>query len=118
MFNSRNYHQAYDAERYAQKMKRLKDHLGGRCASCGSTEELEFDHVDRLTKKFSIARKWKLPLSELRPELDKCQLLCRPCHLAKTAAANEWTNEKIYECCGKIFTSNKAYGGHCRWKHP
>lgn len=45
-----------------QYMKRYRDQrradaielLGGRCVDCGSTEDLEFDHIDRSEKRFTI----------------------------------------------------------------
>lgn len=58
--------------------------LGGKCAQCGSTKDLQFDHRDPATKMDTIAN-----LSELRSwrfeiELLKCQLLCIECHKKKT----------------------------------
>jgi len=29
--------------------------LGGRCVRCGATEDLEFDHIDPSTKRFTIS---------------------------------------------------------------
>lgn len=66
--------------------QRAVDHLGGRCVVCGSTEGLEFDHVDPATKVLAISvaigRCWSWV--RLLVELDKCQLLCTGCHLNKT----------------------------------
>lgn len=55
---------------------------GKSCARCGSTENLELDHIDRSTKVDSHIWSW----SEERrsAELAKCQALCRSCHLDKT----------------------------------
>lgn len=60
------------------------DLLGGKCADCGRTDTLEFDHVDRTIKSFDIGPCYSLPLAELLEELKKCQLLCRKCHKIKT----------------------------------
>jgi hypothetical protein len=64
--------------------------MGGRCANCGSTEELQFDHVDPRLKKFSVSFTHQLTLEnpDTVAELMKCQLLCTPCHQDKTAQEN------------------------------
>jgi 5-methylcytosine-specific restriction endonuclease McrA len=59
--------------------------LGGKCANCGSLDELEFDHIDPKTKKFSIASKLAMKYENLLIELAKCQLLCSACHRIKTS---------------------------------
>jgi len=60
--------------------------LGGCCAHCGSTADLEFDHKDPLTKVDGIANLWTSRIEVLDAELVKCQLLCRACHRVKTEA--------------------------------
>ncbi len=83
-------------ERYAetQKQRQRARHrqrkawalalLGGKCVKCGTAENLEFDHIDPLTKSFTIAMRLSKGEEKLRAELAKCQLLCQPCHLEKT----------------------------------
>lgn len=52
---------------------------------CGSTEKLQFDHVDWRTKEFTIAPNWAMKdRIAFEAELAKCQLLCTECHDAKT----------------------------------
>ena len=67
----------------ARRLKAL-EYLGGKCKSCGTEDNLEFDHEDRSLKSFSInnllSRRWDIQVQEL----DKCQLLCLDCHLEKT----------------------------------
>lgn len=58
--------------------------LGGKCVRCGSTEDLQFDHIDRSTKVTEITRMFTFARAKLDAELEKCQLLCKPCHLQKT----------------------------------
>lgn len=58
--------------------------LGGECVQCGSTEALEIDHIDPGYKSYTITSRWNRGIAALRPELKKCQLLCSPCHQAKT----------------------------------
>ena len=74
-------------KRYTEKrIDKAKDYLGGVCRICGTTEELEFDHVDPATKVIAITTaimkecwSWK----RLVEELDKCQLLCHEHHVDK-----------------------------------
>ncbi len=65
------------------------EYLGGKCVKCGTTHNLQFDHIKREGKKYEITRRLSNNLNNLKEELDKCQLLCAPCHLDKTA--KEWT---------------------------
>ncbi len=60
----------------------LDDH--GPCVRCGSTENLEVDHISRRSK---IAhRVWSWSKRRRDRELSKCQVLCKPCHLEKSRA--------------------------------
>jgi 5-methylcytosine-specific restriction endonuclease McrA len=65
-------------------MNRMREMLGGKCVRCGATSDLEFDHVDRHTKSFTIGSRAMSRWDGLLVELAKCQLLCRPCHIEKT----------------------------------
>ena len=82
---------------YRLKMQRIFDHLGGQCVKCRSTTELHVDHTNHLDKSFTIANSWGLSWDKLLPELTKCQLLCKTCHLEKSreegSLAKGWTNE-------------------------
>jgi hypothetical protein len=81
---SNDWRREYDRERYRKRLDKCIEYLGGKCAVCGSTENLQFDHIDPKTKSFTIATKWKLPFEKLKPELGLCQLLCWPHHIEKT----------------------------------
>lgn len=75
----------YQARRYQTRRAEAIAILGGSCVHCGSTDSLQFDHIDREEKSFSIAKRltgapWKVIVAELQ----KCQLLCEPCHAVKT----------------------------------
>ena len=74
----------YMAERYRQRRKEALLHLGGKCVKCESTEDLQFDHIDRKTKKFTIAHIWLHSKEKFWKEIEKCQLLCFSCHSKKT----------------------------------
>lgn len=70
---------------YKQKGKAL-EYLGGSCVVCGTTEYLEFDHIEPELKSFTIGRKLSnTTFEDLIPELDKCQLLCKVHHKEKHA---------------------------------
>ena len=69
-----------------ERKKLLIEMLGGKCESCGTTKNLQFDHIDPTTKSFSIAKKYMSPV--VFEEIKKCQLLCYECHLKKTS--EEW----------------------------
>ncbi len=66
------------------------EYLGGKCVKCGTTHNLQFDHIKREGKKYNIAGRLTNDFTILKEELDKCQLLCAPCHLEKTA--KEWAS--------------------------
>ena len=77
----------YMVERYHRRRAMIIENLGGECAHCSSTEQLEIDHIDRSTKSFDIGKAISGWAEErIQRELDKCQLLCKDCHLEKTEA--------------------------------
>jgi len=67
-----------------KKKSILVEHLGGKCVGCGTTENLQFDHLDRTQKSFTISKKLDYSLEKLIPEANKCQLLCYNCHEFKS----------------------------------
>lgn len=71
-------------EIYETRFARAIAYLGGKCNRCGSIDRLQFDHTDSRLKSFGITENLSRRWSVLKPELDKCQLLCFPCHVAKT----------------------------------
>ncbi len=74
----------YAKKYYIKKIEKYKKYLGGKCMSCGSEDNLEFDHINPNTKEFTITKKPTYSWSVIKKELDKCQLLCRECHYKKT----------------------------------
>lgn len=66
----------------------LKEILGGKCVLCGSINKLQFDHRNPDEKVFTIGSKWSYSIEYLKPELDKCQLLCSDCHKQKNKIDN------------------------------
>src|SRR5687767_13736751 len=85
MANSNEYMAAYMLARYHRRRNHLIDTLGGKCMTCGATDELELDHVNRETKQHDISKllagaSEKIYLEEAR----LCQLLCREHHKQKS----------------------------------
>lgn len=69
---------------YQKRKSKIIKYLGGKCRFCGSVDNLQFDHVDSLTKSFNVSSRWSYSWKNLLPEIKKCQLLCDPCHKKKT----------------------------------
>ena len=75
-------------EQHKEKRAICLEYLGGKCVKCGTIHNLQFDHIKREGKKYEISSRVNNKFDNLKEELDKCQLLCAPCHLDKTA--KEW----------------------------
>lgn len=63
----------------------------GPCQHCGSTENLEVDHIDPSTKDPRLrgwsggtGNYWRWKKKDREAELAKCQVLCYSCHKKKT----------------------------------
>lgn len=78
---------------YAKKRKLFIELLGGKCTICGSSERLEFDHIDPTKKEYNIAKVWAND-AKVIPELKKCQLLCFEHHLEKTKREQSLSKQK------------------------
>jgi hypothetical protein len=74
------YYRAYKQRRRAEAIALL----GGVCVRCGTTEDLEIDHIDRATKEYEIHDVLWSRREVRLAELAKCQLLCSYHHLFKT----------------------------------
>lgn len=79
----KDYHRKYNRERYHKVRNKAIEMLGGKCVVCGTTMNLEIDHIEPSEKKFNIGACWSRPI--FYEEIKKCQLLCYPCHLKKTS---------------------------------
>lgn len=65
--------------------RRMVAAFGGRCGICGYDRciaSLDFHHVERSTKEFSISKALANPTGwgAIVPELRKCVMICRNCH--------------------------------------
>lgn len=73
-----HYHAKWVAKRRAEFLE------GKTCVKCGSSDYLEVDHIDPMTKVGTQFWSWR---AERRlAELAKCQVLCRGCHRQKSHA--------------------------------
>jgi 5-methylcytosine-specific restriction endonuclease McrA len=78
----RQYHRDYQRQWIADRRQEWID-AHGPCA-CGSTDGLEVDHIDPEQKAMEVSAIWSRRAEVRAVELDKCQVLCRPCHEKKT----------------------------------
>lgn len=74
----------YMATRYRKRRQEAFLFLGEKCKNCGSRDNLQFDHIDPKTKEFTIAEIWLHSKIKFWKEIEKCQILCQPCHNQKT----------------------------------
>jgi hypothetical protein len=69
--------------RSSEVKARAIQYLGGKCIDCGFSGHpvaFDFDHKDPKEKEFKISGKYIYRWSELRKELNKCELRCSNCH--------------------------------------
>lgn len=72
----------YDAQRaeHCQMLLwQIKDAVG--CEGCGTRQDLEFHHRDPAQKAFNPTHRLLGSLKTLGREIEKCDILCRRCHL-------------------------------------
>lgn len=79
----------YMKNRWIRRRAEAVEFLGGKCIKCGTSESLEFDHIDPSTKTMTIARASSRSAEFFMNEVKKCQLLCTNCHLDKTLSEKE-----------------------------
>jgi 5-methylcytosine-specific restriction endonuclease McrA len=67
------------AHRHKRKQMAV-EYKGGECTECGTKHDLQFHHVNPADKVFQISDGYALSWEKLKEEVDKCILLCGPCH--------------------------------------
>src|ERR1044072_7850492 len=80
------------ADHYAIRAAAIRIY-GGRCVTCGATEGLEFDHVNgggENHRKTEGHRQFlrRIVVTGQRATDHEVQLLCKPCHTAKSDTEN------------------------------
>lgn len=78
------------ADRKRRRRQRFIELLGGKCANCGSEQDLHFDHLDPSQKTHKISDILEANDDFVGSEVQKCQLLCKPCHHTKTLEKEEY----------------------------
>jgi hypothetical protein len=66
---------------------------GGKCQCCGYDklqDALEFHHKNPDEKDFSISTHRGANIEKIKPEIDKCVLLCANCHRETHAGLHTW----------------------------
>ena len=73
----------------------LFEHLGNKCCKCGSTTNLELDHINPLLKttRQSIL---SIGLERALKECDNIQLLCKECHNKRSQAQRKAAYHLFY----------------------
>lgn len=92
---ARSWHQKNKVESQARRTRRrierrafYLEEMGGVCVTCGTSADLQFDHIDPASKQYKIAEMLPGHSKELlEKELAKCQLLCITCHGKKSWAS-------------------------------
>jgi len=110
--NDRAYMNAYMKRRWSIRRKVAIHFLGDKCATCGTTIGLEFDHVDPAAKEASVASLSSASEERFWREIAKCQLLCRPCHKERHApphgTRSRYVNRKCR--CDECRAANRKAG--------
>lgn len=86
-YKSTQAHREANIRLYHRKRQEYITKLGGKCAICGSTVDLQFDHIDPQHKELAVSA--CLTSLKVEKELSKCQLLCKNCHKQKTHDNND-----------------------------
>lgn len=86
------------------------------CRTCGTSEQLTFDHIDRTTKLFEISVGIRDGFSRerLAIELSKCQLLCWPHHRAKSKEYGDIVSGGWNRIANPQHGTGVRYANQCR----
>jgi len=107
---SNKYMREYMKKRYHTLRNELIVMLGGKCVQCGSTQRLEFDHINPSEKEYSIADMCSLSKEKLDEEIKKCQLLCYKDHKKKHSPKEHGTLAMYRYCkCDLCKKANTEY---------
>lgn len=99
----------YARARADKRIAEARELLGGKCTECGTLENLEFDHIYKESKCFTLSgQAGGVSKERWDNEVAKCQLLCRMCHLEKTK------RERGYGSSKDGHGTDAAYKSGCR----
>ncbi len=126
MKQSKEQYNAYMADymlkRYHDKMTHAKEQFDNVCSLCGSSEQLEFHHINPLEKSFTIGSEMlSLSDAKIQAELEKCQLICNLCHRQRHSssapcgtAQRYWRGCRCKPCTTVNTEYNKKYRANRR----
>jgi 5-methylcytosine-specific restriction endonuclease McrA len=78
---------------YKNNKRKAVIYKGGACQACGYAKcdaALEFHHRNPEEKDFSFSRFKGVSIEKVKPELDKCVLLCANCHRETHQGLHTW----------------------------
>lgn len=81
-------HYGRKKERSHSNKARMVEYLGGKCLDCGGKfldVVFDFHHLDPSQKDFALSAARGNSWETIKPELDKCVLLCANCHRTRHA---------------------------------
>lgn len=126
MARSQEEYNAYMAEYmkgwYERRHAEALEQLGGKCVRCGTTENLEIDHIkaETVDRRMRNGRggMWTVSEERFQAELAKCQLLCHDCHRKKTRENGETGggHNKIQDDAYQHGTARMYHYKKCRCK--
>lgn len=87
--DKKEYHRIYNLTRYHQRRARYIEQLGGKCVDCGTTKNLEFDHIVAEDKSIEIGDLLNYSEGRVQTELKKCALRCKRCHQKKSVTVGD-----------------------------
>lgn len=73
----------YMKQRYQKRRSEAIIKLGSKCSKCGSCNDLHIHHKDPSEKSFTLAKGSSYSKQRWDNEVDKCKLLCEPCHITE-----------------------------------
>ena len=100
----------YMRDRRQDNRLRAIQFLCGKCSNCRSLNNLEFDHINHISRTRWVNQLLSCSWRRITKELMKCQLLCNSCHLKKTL--KDIGKKPWYELHGTV-TRYKNYNCRC-----
>jgi hypothetical protein len=95
-------------------MLALKDEFRatGVCAWCGSTENLQWDHIDPSIKEFGISYMCaaKFKRQRIIDEIKKCRVLCLSCNTTRRSKISQDVIDQVREADGKLREIAERFG--------
>ena len=64
----------YKREKRKRWRSKCVEYLGGKCVKCGTTHNLQFDHIKREGKKYEITRKLTYKFDNIKEEIGRAHV--------------------------------------------